>query len=110
MPQAMSSAAELEIGVGKHDVRTLAAAFERYALHVRFAGVAQHELADFRRTGEGDHVDIAMQRERLSGLLAEAGNDVENAGGQARLAGELGNADGGQRRLLGGLEHDGVAA
>ncbi len=100
----------IDIGhVGEHDVRRLAAAFERDVLHVRLAGVAQEQLADLGRAGEGDHVHIHVAAERLAGGLAIAGQDIEHAVGQAGLGGELGDADGGQRRLLGRLEDDGIA-
>ena len=99
MPQAMASAAASRSASASTTCGTLAAALERHALHVRFAGVAQHELADFRRAREAHHVDIAMERERLARLLAESGHDVEHARRQACLGTELGDADGGERAI-----------
>ena len=40
---------------------------------------------------------------------AVAGDDVEHAGGQADLGGDLGEGEGGERGELGGLDDDGVA-
>src|SRR5208282_3901088 len=65
----------VEIGVGHHDMGRLAAAFERDPLHIALPGVAEHQLADLGRAGEGDHVDVGMERERLAGPFAEARND-----------------------------------
>ena len=45
-----------------------------------------------------------------AGGLAQAVDDVDHPGREARLAGELGDAQGRQRRLLGRLHHDRVAA
>ena len=74
-----------QIGVGHHDMRALAAAFERDALHVALARIDHHQLADLGRAGEADHVDVHVQRERLAGLFAESRHDVEHAVGNARL-------------------------
>ena len=61
----------VEIGVEHHDMGRLAAAFERDPLHVALPGVDEHQLADLGRAGEGDHVDVGMERERLAGPFAE---------------------------------------
>ena len=87
----------------------LAAAFERDALHVAFAGVDHHQLADLGRAGEGDHVDVRMERERLAGPLAETRHDVEHAVGQARLLRQPAERERGERRLLGGLQDHRIA-
>ena len=50
-----------------------------------------------------------MADEPLAGLLAEAVDEVDGALGQPGLAEQLDEALGQQRRVLGGLEHDGVA-
>ncbi len=92
-----------------HDVRRLAAAFECEPFHVRLAGVAQEELADFRRAGERDEIDVHVAAERLAGRLAEAGHDLEHAVRDTGLARELGEPQRGQRRLLGRLQHNAVA-
>ena len=99
----------VEIGVGHHHMRRFSPAFERDALHVALPGVDQHELADLGRAGEGDHVDVGMKGERLAGLFAEAGNDVEHAVRQPRLLAEPAQEQRAERRLLGRLQHDRIA-
>ena len=47
--------------------------------------------------------------EQASGV-ARAGEDVHDAGREVCLAADVGEGQGGERRRLGGLEHDGVAA
>src|SRR6185312_7489166 len=58
--------------------------------------------------GEGDLVDARVGDEVLAGLTA-GGDDVQHTGGQADLGGDLGEQVGVERRLRGGLEHDGAA-
>src|SRR5579862_9763474 len=100
---------DVEVGVREHDVRTLTATLERDALQIGVAGVAQHEFSDLGRAGEADHVDVCVEREWLAGLLAETRDDVQHARGNACLERELTEANGAERRLLGGFEHHGVA-
>ena len=110
MPKAAARRGTLEVGdVGHHDVRRLAAALEPDALHVGLAGVLEHALADAGRAGEGDAVDVHVQRERLARRLAEARHDVQHALRKARFHRELRDAKRRERRLLGGLQHDGIA-
>src|SRR5215472_3581745 len=50
-----------QVAAVRHDdVRGLAAAFQRDPLHVALPGVAQEELADLGRAGEGNAVDVHM--------------------------------------------------
>ena len=58
-------AAQREVGVLEHDGRRLAAEFEEEALHRRRA-LLHDPLADDRRTGERDQVDLRRQREFLA--------------------------------------------
>ena len=51
-----------------------------------------------------------MADEPVAGVLAEAVDEVDDAVGQARLGEQLDEALGQQRRVLGRLEDDGVAA
>ena len=99
----------VEIRVGHHDMGRLAAAFERHPLHVALARIDQHQLADFGRAGEGDHVDVRMERERLARFFAEAGHDIEHAVRQPRLLAQLAEKQRSERRLLGRLQDDGIA-
>ncbi len=69
-----------EIGaVGEHDLRRLAAELQAHALEVALPGILHQQPADRARAGERDHVDVHMQGERLAGVAAEAGNDIEHA-------------------------------
>ena len=57
------------------------------------------------RAGEGDAAHQRMADQRRARLLAIAGDDIEHARREAGLRRELGEAQRGQRRLLGRLEH-----
>ena len=67
-------------------------------------------LADLRRAREGDLVDHRMTHDRAAGGLTEAGDDVHDAVGQPRFEQQLAEAERGEGRLLGGLQHRRVAA
>ena len=98
----------LDIGIGEDDVGRLAAAFEGAALQI--AGRELHDLARGGvAAGEGDLVDAAMGRKRGARNGAEARNDVEHAGREARLLDELGDLERRHRRLLGRLDDQRVA-
>jgi hypothetical protein len=93
----------LEIGVREHQHRVLAAELE----HDRHGplGRERHDPPPgLDAAGEADAAHQRVAHQRLPCLLAEAGDDVEDASGQARLPAELGQAQRGERRLLGGLE------
>ena len=99
----------VQVGVGEDDVRALAAQLEGGALE-RVGGRLLDDLGRIDVAGEGDLVDVGMRDQGGAGRLAEAVDDVDDAGGEAGLDGQLADPQGGQRRLLGGLHHDGVAA
>ncbi len=98
----------LEVGVGEHDLRRLAAEFQRDRAVVRGGGL-RHAPSGVRRTGERDVVDARVLRQRLPGLCPQAGDDVQGAGGQAGLRAEFGRAKQRQAGILGRLHHAGVA-
>ena len=106
---AAASAALLEVGVVADDERVLAAELEA-DLGQALAGDARDHPPDRGRAGEADDGDARVLDERLARLAAEAVDDVEDARGQARLGGEPGEGERGLGRVLGGLEHRGVAA
>ena len=66
-------------------------------------------LADLRRAGEGHLVDARVLDQRAP-RVAGAGDDVDDAGGQLGLLADLGEGQRGERRRLGRLQDDGVAA
>ncbi|SEK09162.1 hypothetical protein SAMN05216550_117123 [Paraburkholderia tropica] len=99
----------LRIAVVEHDHGALAAEFERNALQIARALLAD-DAAHFGRAGERDLVDVRMAHECCARRLALAGDDVEHARRKARFVREFGETDRGERRFLRGFEHDGAAA
>ncbi|MCY1415980.1 hypothetical protein D9M71_314790 [compost metagenome] len=95
--------------IGEHEVRALAAAFQPDLLEVGLRGVLHEVLADLGRAGEHQRVDVHVQAEGLAGGFAEARHHVQHAFREARFQRQFGQAQGGERRLLGGLEHHRVA-
>ena len=98
----------LEVGVGEDDVRALAAQLERDALDRR-RRARRDRAPDLGRAGEGDLGHVGVVDEPLAALAARAGDDLDDALGQPGLERELGEAQRGQRRQLGRLEHHRVA-
>jgi hypothetical protein len=78
----------IDVGILEDDVGRLAAELQsqRLAAACRFLA---DEAADFGRAGEGDLVDVPVLDE-FGSRCAIAGDDIENALGQARLCGEFG--------------------
>ena len=95
----------LEVGVGEHDHRVLAAELQRHRRE-RARGALHDLLAGRGRAGEHHHVDLVDQRLTR---LAEAGRDLVDALGQAALAHRLDHQQRGQGRDLRRLEDHGVA-
>ena len=87
--------------IGEDDVGALATRFQPDALHVRFAGVDHQLLGDLGRAGEHQGVDVHVQGQSLAHGVTEARQDVQHAGRDTSFEGQLGQANGGQRRLLG---------
>ncbi len=100
---------EVEVGVVEDDDRVLAAELEVDVLEVVGGGL-RHQDAGLARAGEGDHGHVGVAHEPVAGLLAVAVDEVDDAVGQPGLGEQLDEALGQERRVLGGLEHDGVAA
>src|SRR6185436_3842744 len=98
----------VERSVVENDVRGLAAELERELL--AGAGEAALDLLPhLGRAGERDLVDVLALDERGAGATV-AGDDVDDAGWQLRLAEDVGEEECRERGGLGGLEHHGVAA
>ena len=95
----------LHVGVGQDDVRRLATELQRQLLQVARRG-ANEDPADLRRTGERHLVHAVVGGEGRARGLAKAGHEVDDARGNARLLAQLDEADGAERRLFSGLEHD----
>ena len=98
----------LEVGVGEHDVRILAAQLKRDFLEV--AGGRDRDLAAGQRAaGEGDLIDARAFGQLRARARAGAGHDVDHACREAGLVGETRENERCQRRQLGGLEDHGAA-
>jgi ParB family chromosome partitioning protein len=95
----------VEVRVREDEVRALAAELEREALDR--VGAKSHDLrARRRRAGERDLVHAGVLDEVGADRLPLARNDVDRAGWEADLGGQLGHAQGGQRRRRVRLEND----
>ena len=99
---------DVHVGVLVEHLRALAAQLERDLLEIARRRL-HDQPADLGRAGEGDLVDAVVGRERRTGV-AEPGHDVDHACGQPGLQHQLTEPQRRQRRLLGGLEHDGQPA
>ena len=97
-----------DVGVGHDDDVVLRAAVGLDALAVPRARLVDG-AGDGRAADEADGADLGMGQEGVHGL-ASAVDEVEDAGGQARLLEEFGDADGGEGDFFAGLEDEGVAA
>jgi hypothetical protein len=99
---------EIQIGVGEHDDRVLAAELERDGLDDLRRGARLDPSADRRRADERQSPDARMHGQRVAGLGAVAGDDLDEPGGQDRVD-QLLQPQRGQRRVLGRLEDHRVA-
>ncbi len=86
----------IHIGIGEHDVRALAAQFERDALQVRLRRRLHDQMADFGRTGEGDLVDVHVPRDRGAGGRAVARQHIDHAFREAGFHDQFADAQGGE--------------
>ena len=98
----------VERAVVEDDVRRLAAELERER-DVPTRELALDRLPDLGRAGERDLGDPLAPHEVRTGRSV-AGDDVDDAGRDLRLAADVGEEQRGERRRLGGLEDDGVPA
>ncbi len=98
----------VEVDVGEHDHRVLAAQFKRDHLDRDFGGGALDRHAGLDRADEGEPLDLRMAYQRIAGLGTEPGDDIDHARRQHAGA-FLAEDGGGQWALLGGFDDDGVA-
>ena len=75
----------------------------------RGSGRCHDGLAGARGSGDGNHLHEWIADDGLADI-GPAGNDVQDAGRQPGLGGELGEAKGGPRSVWGRLQHHGVAS
>ena len=93
----------LQVGVGKDDNRSLAAQFGLQRSEVA-AGLLGHRPAGLGAAGQVQLAQARVRGQGLAGAGAKTVNDVQDAGRQPSLQGNVADFSGGQRRPLGGLE------
>ena len=98
----------VDVGVRENDLRPLAAELQRNRA-VSLRARLRHDRPGRGRAGERQVRDAAMRGERRPGLRAEPGHEVQCAGGQAGVGGELRHAQQRKTRVLGRLDHARVA-
>jgi hypothetical protein len=91
-----------------HDAGALAAEFEDARLQVT-AGRRHDRRAGMRAAGEPDHVDAGVGDQRDARDAAAAVHEVDDARRQAGLVEQLDHPQHRDRRVLGRLQHAGVA-
>ena len=99
---------EIEVGVVHDDDRVLPAKLQVHVLEL-VGRVLRDEDARLARPGERDHRHVGMTNERVTRLLAETVHDLHDS---LRYTGFVEDVDEPlceQRRVLGRLQHDGVA-
>ena len=97
-----------KVGVGEDDLRRLAAELQ-HALHGVARGGLLHERPDLDGAGERDEVDARMAGEGGAGFVSVARDDVERAFRQSDVRREARDLERGKARVLGRLQHGGVA-
>ena len=100
---------EIEVGVVEHDHGILAAEFQRAMLET-LGGDAADDAAYSRRSGQRNGANVGMLGDRRSDFRAESGHDVDDALRQARVGEGANQIESGERSVLRGLDHAGVAA
>ena len=99
----------VEISVIQDDVRALSSEFQGHILQVALRSVLLDLPANDRRTSERDLIDIHVLRDRSTGSLSVAIDDVYDTRWEASLVEELCDAKSRERRELRWLEDDGVS-
>ena len=100
---------EIEVGVVHDDDPVLAAELQVDVLEVLGGGL-EHRDAGLPRPGQRDHADVRMPHDPVPHLAAEPVHEVDDAVGHAGLDEQLDEALREHRRVVRGLEDDGVPA
>jgi hypothetical protein len=95
----------VEIRIGEHEVRALAAELERQPLD-RLRAEPHDLAARLRRAGERNLVHARMPHEIRAGARPVTGKDVDRTRREADLGCELGDSQHAERRLRIRLQHD----
>ncbi len=97
----------VEVGVGQHDHRRLAAELAGHADEV-FAGQLCDDAPGLGPAGQVELAHALVGAQRGAGLGAESGDHVEDAVGDLRLARDPRQFEGGERRVLRRLGDDAI--
>ena len=97
-----------KVGIGEHDVRTLATEFEMHLLE-GVGGLPGHPLANVAAAGERDLCDTRVLDDALPRGGSITRDDVHDAGREADLVHKLSDAKGAHRSQLSGLHDHGIA-
>ena len=98
----------LQVAIGQHDVRRLAAQFQTHALHGLCRRLADTD-ARLGRSGERNEVHIGVARHRFAHDTAAANDQVEDAWRRPRLVHHLGQRHARDGRCIRWLQHHGAA-
>jgi hypothetical protein len=98
----------VKVGVGHHDQCVLAPQLQLHPLTGGRRAIADMP-AHLDRAGEGDRAHLGPGEQLGPGLGAATDHHVEHPGGQPGVDQAASEVDRAHGRLLGGLEHDGVA-
>ena len=99
----------VNVCVLEDDVGRLSTELEGDLLQVRLGSGLQDHAADDGRTGKGNLVNVHVRGHGSTGDTAEAGDGVDDTGGETRLDDQIARVQRGQRGLLSRLHDDGVA-
>ena len=108
IPETTPLTASSRFGVVENDVGGFAAQFERDVFDAA-RGQFVDVLAGAVAAGEGDLGDVGMRDQRLADFVAEAGDDVDDAGRETGFLKQLAERERGDGRIFGWLPHDCVA-
>mmetsp|Transcript_27344 Transcript_27344/g.50155 ORF Transcript_27344/g.50155 Transcript_27344/m.50155 type:complete len:238 (+) Transcript_27344:971-1684(+) len=86
------------------DARVLAAHLQNNLFSIGISGISKELHARLGRSRKADHVDIHVTTDGFADVGPEPGHHVEHAARHARLHGQFGHTQGGQRRLFGGFQ------
>ncbi len=99
----------VEVGIFEDDVGVFPAHFQADADEA-VSALAGDGFADLDGAGEGNCLDAGIAGEWFADIGAVAGEEIEDAGGQAGFVEDFGDEECGEGGLFGGFEDDGVAA
>ena len=102
-PCTASARRLLQVGVGEHDQRVVAAELQHGTAVAQARG---DRLADRDAPRERDHLDRGVARNRVEDLARIAADDLADSAGSAGLRQDSSSAQRAQRRLLRRLDHD----